>query len=188
MPDVNFEVRWLPFFLNPCMPLAPINKREWYEKKFGAERVAMMMPRMSAVGKELGIDFCTDGSIAGTLDSHRLIAWATEKGKGNEAIEEVFKRYFEQGLSPACHDTLADAAEAAGLDKSEAEAVLASDRYKEQVLQEATDVRSSYKVTGVPFFVVKAEPDGKPVGFSGAQDPDVIVQAFKQALGTRSSA
>eukprot|EP00039_Didymoeca_costata_P023339 m.6760 g.6760 ORF g.6760 m.6760 type:complete len:188 (+) comp3579_c0_seq1:289-852(+) len=186
MPELDVDVRWLPFFLNASMPETPVNKRDWYNQKFGADRVRLMEPRMTEVGKKVGINFTYDGETANTLDSHRLITWAATKGKQNEVVEECFKGYFEKGIAPNNRKMLVESAEKAGLDKSAAEELLASDELKLDVMREAEDIRSSYGVTGVPFFVVKAG-EGRPISFSGAQDTETIIDVFKEATGTRSS-
>jgi len=50
-------------------------------------------------------------------------------------------------------------------------------------------MRAGYGVTGVPFFVVRSEGGGEggapqtPIGVSGAQDPDTLVQMIREVLG-----
>ncbi len=47
--DVDFEVNWLPFQLDANAPIEGVNKMEMYEKKFGKERIAQMLPSMKKV-------------------------------------------------------------------------------------------------------------------------------------------
>lgn len=44
---LDFEVKWLPYMLNPNAPLEGVNKYQYYVEKFGAARVAQMMPHMT---------------------------------------------------------------------------------------------------------------------------------------------
>ena len=98
-PEVEFDVRWRPFFLNADAPIQGINKREAYIKKFGAERVKAMEPYMLQVGRPAGIEFSMGGKTGNTLKSHRLVEWAHEVGgtSGQDrVIEALFQGYFEQ--------------------------------------------------------------------------------------------
>ena len=50
-------VRWRPFFLDASLPPEGVDKLERYTKKFGAARVAQMLPMMQKVGAAEGIAF-----------------------------------------------------------------------------------------------------------------------------------
>ena len=53
MPTLDFDIRWRPFQLNAQAPEGKgVNKLDMYKKKFGADRVAAMVPRMESVGKK----------------------------------------------------------------------------------------------------------------------------------------
>ena len=71
-------------------------------------------------GRQCGISFTVDGTIANTLDSHRVAEWILRnhgEEAQNKAIEEMFHSYFENGISPADVDMLCRAAEAGGASK-----------------------------------------------------------------------
>lgn len=55
----EFTVRWLPFQLVPDMSKEGVDKLEYYNKRFGAQRVAQMMPSMArwAYGEGVGAGF-----------------------------------------------------------------------------------------------------------------------------------
>jgi predicted DsbA family dithiol-disulfide isomerase len=81
------------------MPKMPTNKREHYINKFGADRFEAMVPRVTSVGRDVGIEFSYGGDISSTIDSHRLLAKAYEKGGEplqRSVLERLFKGYFEQ--------------------------------------------------------------------------------------------
>ncbi len=44
---VDFTVRWLPYQLNPAAPKEGLVKLDYYNQKFGAARVAQMVPHMT---------------------------------------------------------------------------------------------------------------------------------------------
>jgi predicted DsbA family dithiol-disulfide isomerase len=64
----------------------------------------------------------------------------------------------------------------AGLDRNKAEARLDSDDGLEAV-READQLARRFRVEGVPFFLVNGT-----LTLSGAQPPDVFLEAFRQAL------
>lgn len=88
-------IRWRPFFLDAHLP-KKLNKLEHYKEKFGAARVARMIPYMVEVGRSCGINFSYGGDIGNTLDSHRLIEYAYVKGgqdKQDAVVNALFRRY-----------------------------------------------------------------------------------------------
>jgi len=79
---------------------ASLVKRDHYNSKFGADRVAAMIPQMEATGMKESppIKFSYGGTLGNTLDSHRLIEWAYEMGgaaKQDALVENLFSRYVK---------------------------------------------------------------------------------------------
>ena len=48
-PQVDFKVTWRPFQLDSNAPKQGVNKLQMYNEKFGAARIASMLPRMNQV-------------------------------------------------------------------------------------------------------------------------------------------
>lgn len=91
-PPLAVELRWHPFFLDPTLPKGGVDKLGRYTAKFGAHRVAAMLPRMQAVGAAEGIRFSFGGLTADTTNSHRVMALALRTGGAalqNAVNEEV---------------------------------------------------------------------------------------------------
>ena len=177
----RFEVRWLPFQLNPTMPKEGISRREYRTKKFGSwERSLELDAKVAAAGKAEGIHFAFDRieRTPNTLDAHRLIWLADKEGVQDAVVEALFRAYFTEGRDISNRQTLLDVVAEAGLDRSKAEAVLNSDEGMEAI-KEADELARRVRVDGVPFFVV----NGK-ITLSGAQPPDAFLEAFKQAVGS----
>jgi predicted DsbA family dithiol-disulfide isomerase len=90
-------------------------------------------------------------------------------------MERLMRAYFTEGEAIDDHAVLLRLATEAGVDADEARAVLESDRYAEEVrTDEATAARIG--VRGVPFFVL-----GRRFGVSGAQTPDIMLEALQKA-------
>src|SRR5436190_58208 len=94
------RVRWLPFQLNPQMPTAGMNRREYRSAKFGSwARSQELDAQVVAVGATEGIAFAYDrvGLTPNTLDAHRLIALAAKEGVQDAVGEALFRGYFTEG-------------------------------------------------------------------------------------------
>lgn len=183
-PDVEVKVRWLPFFLDASLP-ASLVKRDHYNSKFGADRVAAMIPQMESVGlKETPpIKFSYGGTLGNTLDSHRLIEYAYEVGgapQQDALVESLFSRYFEQEQNPASHEVLSAAAVEAGLgDADTILAFLKSEVNKAEVVRTVEQKRREFRVSGVPHFVIGKE-GARAYSVSGAQEADTLMEIFEE--------
>jgi len=177
---VTVKVEWKPFFLVPDMEDKSVNKRLYYDMKFGKARVDRMIPYMKQVGQQDGINFSYGGNVGPTMRSHRLLELAKEKDPSlklqDKVVNTLFALYFENEGDISDRATLASAAKSAGLFDSveDARAFLDSDARTNEVkagVQEAYSTR----ISGVPFFRL---PGG--VGVSGAQETSYFVQQFKK--------
>ncbi|KAH9676082.1 DSBA domain-containing protein [Citrus sinensis] len=94
----DFEIRWHPFFLNPSAPKEGVNKKDFYENKFGSQNQGIIA-RMTEVFRGLGLEYNMSGLTGNTLDSHRLLYLAGQQGldKQHNLAEELFLGYFTQG-------------------------------------------------------------------------------------------
>lgn len=89
--DVKFTVRYLPFQLYPEASKEGEDKYEWYRKsRYGdsEEKMKMYETLMSAYGAGVGIKFKFHGTVANTLDSHRVIQHFQEE-KGPETADKL---------------------------------------------------------------------------------------------------
>ena len=67
--NMDFTVTWRPFFLDATLPGGEgKDKLAHYKSKFGAERVAQMMPRMVQTFKDEGIEgYSIDGKVVASF-------------------------------------------------------------------------------------------------------------------------
>ncbi len=169
-------VRWLPFQLNPDLPASGIPRSEYVARKFGA-RGKGNYERVAGVGRTVGIDFAFDKIEVqpNTVNAHRLLIYADRAGRQDAMAEELFKTYFLEGGNLTDNATLARVAGHAGLDAQAVAAYLETDEDKAVVEQADVEARGA-GIGGVPFFIFN-----RKVGVSGAQDPDVLLDAMLQA-------
>jgi predicted DsbA family dithiol-disulfide isomerase len=169
-------VRWLPFQLNPDLPPKGIPRAEYIRRKFGAG--GGNYARVAGVGKTVGIDFAFDRITVqpNTVPAHRLMWHAEAAGAQDAVAEALFRGYFVEGRDMTDPAALAALAAEAGLDASATTAYLEGDGDREAVLSADQEARQA-GIGGVPFFIFN-----RRVGVSGAQEPEVLLDAMEQAL------
>lgn len=175
-PDVKPAVRWLPFQLNPDLPVEGISRADYIARKFGPR--GNTYERVSKVGETVGIPFAFNKITVqpNTVNAHRLLHYAEQNGKQDAVAEVLFEAYFVNGANITDVDTLADVAAKGGLDREQARAWLASDAERDVVVAGDMEARNA-GIGGVPFFIFN-----RAVGVSGAQDPETLVDAMMQSM------
>jgi predicted DsbA family dithiol-disulfide isomerase len=180
-PELAVVRRWHPFQLNPDLPADGIPRQAYLEAKFGGGvRAADIYARVKRVGIEVGIAFDFDriSRQPNTLDAHRLIAWAQQRGDANTTdslLERLFRAYFIEGLLLSEREELVRIASDVGLREDQARALLVSTAGRADVEAEDREARA-VGISGVPFFIF----NGK-TAVSGAHDPPTLLDAIAAA-------
>lgn len=89
--DVNFAIIYRPYQLYPEASKEGEDKYAWYRKsRYGDsdEKMKMYETLMSAYGVGIGITFTFRGTVANTIDAHRLIQYYQEE-KGPETANKL---------------------------------------------------------------------------------------------------
>ncbi len=178
--QVQAEIHFQPFELNPQMPAEGQDIGEHLAEKYGAtpEQSQRNREAIRARGQDLGFTFSMDkrSRIYNTFDAHRLLHWAEEEGAGRQLAlkEALFKAYFTDGESPGSHEVLARVAGEAGLDAARASAILAGDDYAAEVRQRE-QFYLQQGVHAVPAVII----NDKHL-ISGGQPAEVFEQALRQ--------
>ncbi|MEI8015525.1 MAG: DsbA family oxidoreductase [Nitrospira sp.] len=175
---VKAEVTWRPFQLNPTMPLDGMDRSAYLKAKFGIlEAFGRMEEQLLAVGADERIPFAF-GKIQrtpNTFAAHRLAWYAAQQEKQDEVVEAFFRAYFVDGKNIGDLKTLAFVAAEVGMNQTEIETFLASEKGVVEVkVEEAAGRRLG--IRGVPYFVINGT-----VAISGAQPSDIFVSAIQQA-------
>ncbi|MBO9472308.1 DsbA family oxidoreductase [Shimia sp. R10_1] len=166
--DHPFVIEWHPFQLNPDMPAAGMDRREYLETKFGGKENAVRVYgeiEQHARDEGLEIDFAAMKRTPNTINAHRLIHWAGIEQKQNAVVDALFAAYFNEGRDIGDIDVLADIADSAGMDAAVVRKLLESDADVEDI--RARDAHSrKMGVNSVPTFIVAnqhAVPGAQPV-------------------------
>jgi predicted DsbA family dithiol-disulfide isomerase len=172
-------VMWRSFELDPEAPkVAEGPYAERLAAKYGmtVERAAQLGVEMTERAAQEGLEFHLDRSRSGnTFDAHRLIHLAATYGHQALAEERLFRAYFTDGELLSDPETLVRVIAEVGVDPEEARDVLGTDRFASDVREDEL-LASQLGIQGVPFFVLD-----RRFGVSGAQPPEVLVQALQQA-------
>ncbi len=171
-------IGWRPFQLNPDMPVEGMERETYLAKKFGSRgRAERVYAPIIDAGREEGIAFAFDRikRTPNTLMSHRLIRIAGKMGRQNEAVDGLFRAYFEEGRDIGDLTVVSDVARDAGMDRDEIHSYLETDADLDRVRAEDAFARE-LGIQGVPCFIIE-----RSVVLSGAQPADVFQQAFATA-------
>ncbi|MFF2753860.1 DsbA family protein [Psychrobacillus sp. NPDC058041] len=172
------EVEFKSFELDPNTP--KMSDKSLYEvlaEKYGStvEAAKQMTDNVVAQAKTVGLEYNFDViKPANTLDAHRLVKWATAQGKAKEANELMLHSYFIEAKEIGKLDVLLDLIESIGLSREEAEKVLNSNAYLEEVRLDIARA-GQIGVRGVPFFVLNDK-----YAISGAQPTETFVGALNK--------
>lgn len=189
--DIEAEIRWLPFELNPDMPPEGEESVAHIARKYGrtpdqaAAGRDMMAERARAAG--FPFDYTGEGDpppsmLWNTFDAHKLLRWALDTA-GPEAQTRLklalFAAHFQQRRKMSDREVLLEVAEREGLDRAGAVAALddqsiaASVRAEEQLAWENN-------VSGVPAMVIDRQ-----FIVPGAQEPETYVNALRKVVARR---
>ena len=174
-PDLEVERRWRPFQLRPEMPAGGVPWRPFALEKFGGEEgMRRAFSHVAAAGEPDGarFDFERIASAPNTVDAHRLILHAAERGREWPMADRLFRGYFTGGLDLNDPDHLATLAAGVGLDADEARASLAGESGTQGVW-ESQRTAAELGIGGVPFYVI----DGRYT-VSGGQPAEVWLRTL----------
>jgi predicted DsbA family dithiol-disulfide isomerase len=177
LDDLDIEVRYRPFQLDPTIPQEGIEREEYIIGKFGsADALDEAHARLFSLGADVGITYAFDliEKSPNTLDAHRLIRWAAAEGLGDPMLERLFSLFFEEGADLTKAETLIAAAEEIGLDEDEVTMKLEDGVDLDAVKADIAHA-GRMGITGVPTIIVENK-----FAISGAQTSEVLVDALRR--------
>ncbi|BCH32846.1 DSBA oxidoreductase [Mesorhizobium sp. L-8-10] len=185
LSDIDVDIRWRPYQLDPTIPPEGKDRRQYMIDKFGSEeRIRQIHERIEGLGAVEGIDFAFDAiKVApNTLDAHRVIRWSGPAGPDiqNRLVRRLFQLNFEQGANVGDHAVLINAAREAGMDASVVESLLPTDADVEAVRAEIATA-SRMGITGVPCFLLESK-----YAVMGAQEVETIADAIRQVAAAKA--
>ncbi|KCZ55496.1 hypothetical protein HY29_12290 [Hyphomonas beringensis] len=161
-PDVDVQLIFRPYELDPSVPAGGVDYKEYMREKFGSDegkdRASAMRQALIDYGQEEGIPYQFDKITRrpNSFDAHRLVRWAQGQEQGSAAKEALFKAFFHDGRDIGDHEVLVDIAGQIALDQKIVADLLASDADVENVRNEANLFRQM-GVTGVPTYIANRQ-------------------------------
>jgi predicted DsbA family dithiol-disulfide isomerase len=180
--DVQVDYMFRPFQLDPTAPTdSPTPAKDAYAKKFGgSERATEILDHVTSVAAQDNISFNMDIAVrANTFLAHRLLSYALKQHGAAAQIalkERIMDAYFTDGKNIGDIDVLADCAESAGIDRTEAHTFLSSDEFVDEVRSEIAEA-AEYGVTAVPTFIINGQ-----WSVPGAQDVEMFERIIERIL------
>jgi predicted DsbA family dithiol-disulfide isomerase len=178
--DLDIELSWRPFLLNPDMPRGGMPRGEYLIRKFGAEdRARRLYASIARLGAAEGIalDFAAIGRAPNSVDAHRLVRWAARRGlAADELVHRIFRAHFAAGLDIGSHAILARLATEIGMDGRAVVDFLATDEGVETIHTENLHAHR-LGINGVPCFIAAGE-----YAIAGAQEGEVLERLLDAAL------
>ncbi|MGK5519817.1 DsbA family oxidoreductase [Micromonospora sp. URMC 107] len=174
--DGEVTVRYRPFQLDPSPVSEPRPLVDAMAAKFGGpDRVRQMFGQVTEVAAQVGLKLDFDRAVAAnTFDAHRLVAWATDRGRAAEIVDALYRAHFTDGVDVGSRDALAALAAEVGLDAAEARRFLDSDERVAELSDELATARQ-IGVTSVPTFVLAGR-----YAVTGAQEPETLLAALAE--------
>ena len=178
--EVEAELHFQPFELNPNMPPGGQDITEHLTQKYGSTPEQQLVSReaIRERGESVGFTFRREGRgrIYNTFNAHRLLHWAGLKDpQGQRALKKALLRtYFTEGRSPEDPAVLLAAVADAGLDVGAAREVLQSDTFAAEV-REREQFYLDNGIHAVPAVIV----NGRHL-IQGGQPHEVFEQALRQ--------
>jgi predicted DsbA family dithiol-disulfide isomerase len=178
-------VVWRAFELDPDAPAVHgIDDVTRIARKYGRthDQALAMMQNLEQTAAKEGLELHLPTARSGnTFGAHRVLQLATERGVHAAVMARLLRGHFTENEPIGEREVLVRLASEAGLDADEVRAVLASDRYADEVREEERAAQS-LGINGVPFFVFAGK-----YAVSGAQPVHVMRQALDQAWASLTS-
>ena len=177
-PELQVELHFQPFELNPQMPPEGEDTIEHLARKYGAlpERLAATREMLRQRGAELGFTFGERPRIWNTFDAHRLLHWAgLESPARQRALKHaLLKAYHTDAQNPGDTEVLLALCAEVGLDVERARAILVGDEYAEAV-RERERHWQALGIHAVPSVVI----DERHL-IQGGQPPEAFERSLRQ--------
>ena len=175
--NIKFDIKHVPFQLNPDMLNEGISREKYLEIKFGGkDYAAPMYENMRLKGNESGINLNLDKikKTPNTVLSHLLIILSKQFNLQNEIKEKIYQSYFIDGLDIGDINILVDVAKANNIAEN-----IFKDFINEKNIELVNSKLSTAReknISGVPFFEI-----GKDF-ISGAQSAIQLENVIKANL------
>lgn len=181
VPDIEVEVLFRSFELEPSVPEEGVDYKEYMRQKFGSDvgkdRANSMRDTLIQYGKDEGIPFAFDKieRRPNSFNAHRVVHWAQGQDKGMAAKEALFQAVFADGRDIGDVDTLIDVAGQIDLDPAIVGDLLKTDADIDTIRNEQNLFRQM-GISGVPTFIAH-----RKIAVQGAESAEKLARFLTSA-------
>ena len=174
--NIEFDISYKPFQLDPTMPTDGVDRKRYIDRKFGEDTAKEVGNKIREAGKLVGIEFNYENIIKtpNTLNSHRILKWAEKESKQEEALELLFYSYFTEGIDIGNNEELVKIAKKLGLNPKKIEKNLVSDIDIKEIELEEWSYRD-LGIAGVPTYILEDN-----MIITGSQSSETFVNVFNK--------
>jgi predicted DsbA family dithiol-disulfide isomerase len=152
---VEPEIIWHPFELNPDMPLAGMNRVEYFDRKFGPEKRLAIEARTTLAAHDAGLvlDWTKIECQVNTRNCHVLMHIAAKSGLADALHDRLCLAHFVDGLNISDEETLIHLAGEIGMSNELKKSAIKNVHLQNAVLA-SENAASQTGIMGVPHFVI----------------------------------
>ncbi|KAK3673513.1 hypothetical protein LTR78_006747 [Recurvomyces mirabilis] len=183
---VSFSVKYMPYQLYPGASQEGEDKYEWYRKsKYdnSEDRMNKYMGLMSVYGLAEGIEYKFGGTVANTLQAHRILQHFQDL-KGPETADKIvsslYKQYFEEERHPSSPETLLRACSEAGIPETEAKAFVEDEDEGLMDVKMLIREQAGNGIDAVPYIVIEGKR--RDVTLEGCREVKEYVKALQTVI------
>ena len=193
--ELNADIRWHAFELNPDMPEAGEERTAHIARKYGRtiEQSKQVQGQMRQAAEAAGVsldyegdaDPAPDAMMWNTFAAHRLLTWALEEHGALTQTQlklALFKAHFNHRRRIGEREVLLDVAEEVSLDRAAAAAALDDEELARKTRVEER-AAMEMNITGVPAMIVEGR-----FMIPGAQPPEAYVNALRRVAEKTAAA
>ena len=177
--EISFEVNWKPYELHPEIPNEGLDKKEYYQMKFGESLGSRdKFNFISEEGKKVGLEFNFKKSkiLPNTLLAHRLLWLCRSKDMQDVLAEALFHAYFTEGRDIGNKNELIEISSENGLNKKEIKEFFQTNIGHKEVLREENRAREM-NIFSVPTYIFN-----KKYLLVGGQESDTFKAYIKKVI------
>ncbi|KAF2102759.1 thioredoxin-like protein [Rhizodiscina lignyota] len=180
----TFHLKFIPYQLYPEVSKEGEGKYEWYKREKYQDSDELMRKYtavMGAYGRGCSppIHFKFGGTVANTLDAHRVIQhFQEEKGEAVAMgiVGSLYRQYFEEERHPASEETLVKACVEAGVPEADAKAFVEDEYEGLQETKMAISDQNQNGIDAVPHVVFEGKR--RDISLTGAKEVDQYIKTM----------
>ena len=176
-PSEPIIVNWHPYIIDRNTAANGENYEDYNFRRWGSDHWTISLRNSS---RRDGVEFKNWKTWPNSLHGHRLVHYAGKKFGAvgqSKAKDILFRMVYEDGKNISIVPCVMEAAKELGL--TEAEDYLKSDEDIDLILSEDLKAKSSLKISGVPYFIIRNDKKQcRPITLSGAQQSPAFVDAI----------